>query len=73
MSIQFYILVPKPDITQAQIDLSTSSETTYMPEVIYKSVDSYIVEVAQASLISSQDFQGLRLFSEKQMMRIMED
>ena len=72
MSVQFYILVPKPDITQAQIDLSTSSETIYMPEVIYKLVDSYIVEVSQANLISSQNFQGLRLFSQKQITKIVE-
>ncbi len=73
MSVQFYILVPKTDITQAQIDLSTSLETSYMPEVTYKSVDSYIVEVSQVNLISSQDFQGLILFSQKQMIRIMGD
>ena len=71
--ISFYTTISKVSITQDQIDDSTNLTTSEMAGITIDSIDHHIVEIEQPKLIGSSVYTGLRLYTSKQMHKIVKD
>jgi len=63
----FYFLIPKTELTQDMIDLSTNNSSSSMAEITYLEINYYIVEVCDSNLVGETVLTGYTKLTSSQL------